>query len=288
MAKKTELPIWFVVSAGLLIFLGNILAYRTPLQDILAIAARDPERGYIFIVPLIAAYLAWLRRTRIREFTVRSSWIGPLIMFLGWLCYLIGGSESVMFMWHMGFLISIIGGIVTFAGPGILRPFAPAFLVLFVMVPLPGSARQFMTQPMQALATSVSANILDLAGVPAIQAGNLITINGVTVAVGEACDGMRLLVPLGLVIFAFVFSLPLNLRMRSVLIIASVPVGVICNVFRLIPTALAYGYAPSVAETVHDIGGWGMIPLSIVFLLGLLRLIEWLDIPVSRWRLVTG
>jgi hypothetical protein len=39
---------------------------------------------------------------------------------------------------------------------------------------------------------------------------------------------------------------------------------------------------------VHDISGWGMIPLSIVILLGLLRLIEWLDIPVSRWRLVTG
>jgi exosortase len=288
MAKKTGLPIWFAVSTGLILFFGNILAYRTPLQDILTIAARDPERGYIFIVPVVAAYLAWLRRTRIREFTVRPSWVGPLIMLLGWLCYLIGGSESVMFMWHMGFLISIIGGIVTFTGPGVLRPFAPAFLVLFVMVPLPGSARQLMTQPMQALATSVSAFILDLSGVPAVQAGNLITINGVTVAVGEACDGMRLLVPLGLVIFAFVFSLPLNWKMRSALIIASVPVGLVCNVFRLIPTALAYGYTPAIAENVHDLGGWGMIPLSIVILLGLLRLIEWLDIPVSRWRLVTG
>ena len=288
MTQETKLPVWFVVSAAAMILIGNVFAYLTPLIDIFAIASRDPERAYIFIVPLIAIYLAWLRRTRIHEFKLKPSWAGPFIMLLGWLCYLIGGAESIMFMWHMGFLISVIGGIVAFTGPGVLRPFAPAFLVLFVMVPLPGSARQHLTQPMQSLATSVSTFILDLAGVPAIQAGNLITINGVTVAVGEACDGMRLLVPLGLVIFAFVFSLPLNFKMRSALIIASVPVGLICNVFRLVPTALAYGYTPSIAERVHDVGGWGMIPLSIVILLGLLRLIAWLDIPVSRWRLVTG
>ena len=288
MTQRTRLPGWFVLAAATALLLGNVLAYLTPLLDIFAIASRDPERAYIFVVPLVAVYLAWLRRTRIHEFKVKPSWIGPFIMLLGWLCYLIGGAESVMFMWHMGFLISVIGGIVTFVGPGVLRPFAPAFFVLFVMVPLPGSARQLLTQPMQALATSVSAFILDLAGVPAIQAGNLITINGVTVAVGEACDGMRLLVPLGLVIYAFVFSLPLNWKMRSTLIIASVPVGLVCNVFRLIPTALAYGYTPSIAERVHDVGGWGMIPLSIVILLGLLRLIAWLDIPVSRWRLMTG
>lgn len=288
MKERTRLPSWFVVLTAAALLFGNILAYLTPLRDIFEVASRDPERAYIFIVPLVAVYLAWLRRTRIHEFTMRPSWFGPLIMLLGWLCYLIGDRESIMFMWHMGFLISIIGGLVSFTGPGVLRPFAPAFIVLFVMVPLPGSARQLLTQPMQALATSVSTFFLDVAGVPATQTGNLITINGVTVAIGEACDGMRLLVPLGLVIFAFVFSLPMNWKMRSALIMASVPVGLVCNIFRLVPTALAYGYTPSIAERVHDIGGWGMIPLSIVILLGLLRLIEWLDIPVSRWRLMTG
>lgn len=72
------------------------------------------------------------------------------------------------------------------------------------------------------------------------------------------------------------------------LLLISIPVALVCNVFRLVPSALAYGYLPEFAEMVHDIGGWLMIPLSIGILLLMLRLVEWLDISVSRWRLMTG
>jgi exosortase len=266
----------------------NLLIYRDPIADIIGIAVRDSDRSYIIVVPFLAMYLAWLRRSRIRNITLKPSILGPGIILLGWIGFLIGGTEDIVVLWHLGAIFGIVGIVVTFLGGKSLRAFGPAFFILLAVVPIPGRVRQFAAQPLQRLATDVTATILDVVGVPAVQNGNLIEINGVVVAVGEACDGMRLLVPLMLVIYVFVFSLPLRSSMRAFMILASIPVALICNVLRLVPTALAFGYMPRFAEVTHDIGGWIMIPIAILALLGLLRLIEWLDIPVSRWRLATG
>ena len=43
-----------------------LVLYRNPVDDILAIAVRNSEHSYIFLVPLLAVYLAWLRRSRFR------------------------------------------------------------------------------------------------------------------------------------------------------------------------------------------------------------------------------
>ena len=272
-----------------LIFCGlNVQVYQRPIADIVGVAIQDPDRSYVLLVPLLAIYLIWLRRSRLRTIEFRVSIWGPIIILLGWVGFLIGGVNDVVFLWHLGFLIGFLGIAVTFLSPGILVPFSPAILVFFSIVPIPGSIRLALAQPLQGFATSVTASILDTVGVPAIQAGNLIEINGATVAIGEACNGMRLLVPLALIIFTFVFSLPLRASMRSLLLVASIPITLICNVLRLVPTALAYGYLPNIAERTHDIGGWIMIPLALFFLVGLLRLVEWLDIPVTRWRLATA
>ena len=271
------------------IFCGlNVLVYQRPIADIIEQVIWDADLSYVLLVPFLAIYLIWLRRSRLRCIKFRVSIWGPAIILLGWVGFLIGGVNEVVFLWHLGFLIGFLGITVTFLGSRILAPFFPAIIVVLSIVPIPGSIRLAVAQPLQRFATSVTASILDTVGVPAIQAGNLIEINGATVAIGEACNGMRLLVPLALVIFTFVFSLPLRASMRSLLLVASIPIALICNVLRLVPSALAYGYFPSIAEPIHDIGGWLMIPLALFFLIGLLRLIEWLDIPVTRWRLATA
>ena len=199
-----------------------------------------------------------------------------------------GANFDVVVMWHFGIVSALIGGIVIMGGLKMIWYFGPPIVVLLALIPIPGTIRNELAQPLQGFATLVTTMVLDSFGVPAIRTGNVIQINGQAVAVGEACNGMRLLVPLGLVIFAFVFSLPLKLRFRLLLLGISIPVALACNVVRLVPSAIAYGYFPEFAEEVHGIGGWMMIPFAIGILFFILRLVEWLDIPVSRWRLMTG
>jgi exosortase/archaeosortase family protein len=92
---------------------------------------------------------------------------------------------------------------------------------------------------------------------------------------------------LALVVFAFVFSVPFRPWTRVILIALSPVVALVCNVVRLVPTALVYGFSdPDTAEQVHDVAGWLMLPLSLVLLLGVVRLLRWLDFPVFRWRML--
>jgi exosortase len=265
-----------------------LLLYRNPIADIFDGATRNSENSYVLLVPLLATYLAWLRRSRYRLADFTSSAIGVSLVAASWFVFILGIRFDIVILWHMASLIAMVGILATLFGKKIFRDFLPAILILFAMVPIPGSIRTWVSLPLQSVASEVTSTILGIVGVSAIRAGNLIEINGTAVAVGEACNGMRLLVPLGIVIYAFVFSLPLKPGIRMILIVSSVPVALGCNILRLVPTALAYGYLPDQAELVHDIGGWMMIPLAIATLLGLLRLVAWLDIPVSRWRLFTA
>jgi exosortase/archaeosortase family protein len=70
-------------------------------------------------------------------------------------------------------------------------------------------------------------------------------------------------------------------------VLIATPVSAIaCNVVRLIPTVWLYGNYPSdVATLVHDIGGWVMLVMSFLILLGIVRLIRWAKLPVTTYTL---
>ncbi|MDC0992081.1 sugar transferase, partial [bacterium] len=151
-----------------------------------------------------------------------------------------------------------------------------------------GLLKESIALPLQKFATVVTSIVLETLGVDAIRRGSIIELNGQIVLVGEACNGMRLVMPIAIVMYTVVYSLPLRRAARLLLILASVPIALACNILRLIPTSLAYGFMPERAELIHDIGGWLMLPIAVLLLLGLLRFVEWLDVSVSKWRLVTA
>ena len=269
-----------------LCMLAWAFVFREPLSDIINQAISRVDHGYILMVPLVAIYLAFLRRSRWRMTQGGGNIYGPLFLIFGIVISIYGADRDHLVLWHAGSIFALIGVVVSLLGIRCLVPFAPAVFALFAVVPVPGVIRHYISQPMQQMATGVTSSILDLLGVPVIQMGNVLHIHDRAVAVGEACDGMRLMLPLGLVMYAFVFAIPLKSGARLSLILASVPVAIFCNTLRLVPTAFAYGYFPSWATIIHDLGGWLMIPMAIWVLLLVLRLAVWLDLPVGRWRLV--
>ena len=136
------------------------------------------------------------------------------------------------------------------------------------------------------MAASVTHATLELIGVAAIKSGNVLIINGEQVAVGEACNGMRMVFALGLVVYAFAFGTPLKSSTRALLLILSPIVAIMCNVIRLVPTSLIFGYGNAEsAETFHDLAGWVMLPIALVVLIGVLRMVRWLEFPVMSYRL---
>ena len=90
----------------------------------------------------------------------------------------------------------------------------------------------------------------------------------------------------GLVVYAFVFSVPLKLSTRLIMLALSPVAAIVCNVIRLVPTSLIYGYGSvGGVEWFHNVSGWLMLPVALVMLVAALRLFKWLEIPVSPFRL---
>ena len=262
--------------------------HREPILDIINIGRHDPEQSHVFLAPLVAAYLLWLRRSRLRYIPVHPSLIGPLVAGLGWLVSWWGFEQGVQYAWHGGAAISIAGVIFTMTGMTPLFLLGPVFAVMAFALPVPGEIRHAIAYPLQTLATSVTHFILELIGITNVKSGNILIINGERVAVGEACNGMRMVFALALVVYAFAFGTALRPGTRLTLLLLSPFIAMACNVLRLVPTSLIFGYGGNeTAQQFHDLAGWIMLPVAMIMLAFILRAIRWLEFPVTRLRLAS-
>ncbi len=204
----------------------------------------------------------------------------------GWLVSWWGFETGTQIAWHAGAVMSLLGVVLSMTGMAPVNLFAPVLAVLVFMLPVPGEIRHRIALPLQDLATSITHATLEFIGVSAIRSGNIIIINGEQVAVGEACNGMRMVFALTLVVYFFAFGTPLKAGTRAFLLIVSPLIAIICNVIRLVPTSLIFGYGNSeMAQRFHDLAGWIMLPVAMLMLYGLLRAIRWLEFPVTQLRL---
>jgi exosortase len=200
------------VGAFLLLALGLAAWFnRKPLLDILTIGLSDEEQSHILLVPFVAAWLFWLRRSRLRHVRVRPSLIGPACVVVGMIMSRWGFNTWTDIAWHAGAGLTVLGALFTFTGLEPVKQFLPVFVVLVFVLPVPGVIRQEIALPLQTLHTQVTQAMLELFGIAATRLGNVLVINGQGIVVGDACNGMGMVFAFGLVVYALAFSVPLML-----------------------------------------------------------------------------
>jgi len=109
----------------------------------------------------------------------------------------------------------------------------------------------------------------------------MIHIGNTTVAIAEACNGLRMITAF-LVISGFVV---LILRRewweKAVLLLTTLPVALLCNTIRLTGTSIAFTIVSGETWQVlfHDYGGYAMMPLALGAIVGQLWLMRVLIPP---------
>jgi exosortase len=276
-----------IVVALLTVFLG-VMATLDAWLDIFHIASQDEEASQVFLVLPVAAWLIWVRRGRFRYCRPNGSLLGPMLVALGWASSTIGYRFETQAMWHGGAVLVVVGCLVSVLGRNILLRFLPAFLVLVFLVPIPGMLRQKIAIPLQKANAVVTEGLFELAGIPVDRTGNVISINGQSVAIAEACNGMRMVFTLALVSYAFAFGEPLRNYVRLLILAASPLSAIVCNVIRMIPTLWLYGFGSQEwADWFHDVAGWIMLGVAFLILMSIDRLLRWAMIPVAHYTLAS-
>jgi len=266
-----------------------VLATLTMWKDILRFALSDAEHSYILLTPAIVGWLIWVRRERLRHAAPRWTLLGAMVILLSWGLGTLGHARGILAAEHLSAVGAVAGAALTIVGVPFFRAFAPAVAAMLFFIPVPGMIRQQIAIPLQEVSARITFVTLDLFGAPVTHMGNVLNINGQDVAVAEACNGMRMAAALALVTYTYVFSVPLRQGVRILLVALTPLIAVLCNVIRLIPSVLFYGYGSNdAAEVFHDASGWGILVVALFMLWMIAALLRWLEVPIEPYAVGKG
>jgi exosortase len=240
----------------------------------------DEDMGHGAVVPLVLAWIIWRERERWQKLPLKPSAWGIVLLVLGMAIHLAGVLGVGLFVSSVALLISAAGAVVCFGGFGLLRSWAFPFLLALFMLPKLAIVYNQFTLPLQLLASKLAAAILTTSGIGVIREGNILDVNGHRVAVAEACNGIRFLLPLGFVAVLFAYLAdPTKPWMRWAVLAATVPLAILSNAFRVAASA----WVPRLdSGTPHQVLGWVIFVLTLGLLLPLRGLLNAVDSMFER------
>ena len=260
-------PFLLVAAAGAWLYSGI-------LTRLAADWANDDNYSHGFLIVPLTLYFAWERRHRLRALPPEPSVLGLLVVIVSLATLIVGILGAEFFLTRVSLIGVIAGTVVFMAGwphARVLR-FPLAFLLL--MIPLPAIVFNQIAFPLQLFASRFGVAVMQLANVPVLREGNVITLANTTLEVAEACSGIRSLISLltlGIVYGYFTETRPWA---RLVIALSTVPIAIVANGLRVAGTGiLAHTRGADVAlGFFHTFSGW------LVFLaaFGLLLVVMWL------------
>ena len=268
--------------------------------------AANPQYGYGWLVPLLAAYLFWSRWPSRPEPGASPGWLplglASVVVALAFLPTRVvreATPEWSAVNWALALetVALTLAATAWMGGWKSLRHFAWPIGFFLVAVAWPVHFELPLTQGLMRSLASLTTELLGWFGVPAIAEGNLIRLRTEIVGVDEACSGVRSLQSM---LMASLFLGELNrlpLLARLGLVAAGLSIAVICNVIRaLVLVTVAIRHGLSALEQWHDPAGFSILAISflalclVVKLLPSSRLAEasaprhpWRPLPASIW-----
>jgi exosortase len=239
---------------------------------------QDPNYSHGFVVPLFFLFLLWSERDRWQHISAEPTtrWgIAGMIVAVGLL--VLGALGAELFVSRLSFLVLLAGLVLFFVGWKLLRAWMFPLCFLLFMIPLPGIIYYQITFPLQLLASRFAETTLDLLQVPALREGNLIILPNDTLAVAEACSGIRSLFSLLAMAVAYGYIVEKNNWRRIALAVLMIPIAIVSNGFRIVGTALiAYFIGPAWAEGFfHFFAGWLIFVIALALMLLVHRAVGW-------------
>jgi exosortase len=227
-----------------------------------------PDYSHGFLVPLFAAYLVWDKRKMLSTTPVKQTWAGIALVVFALVVLILGVYGVELFTARISFVMLLTGLIWTFFGGAMVRALRFPLLVLILAIPFPAIVFNQITFPLQLFASRIASEILPLLRVPVLLDGNVIRLPVMPLEVAEACSGIRSLMSLFTLAVFYGYFLERTTSRRVILALASIPIAVTANVFRIVGTGLCVQYwdPDKALGFFHEFSGWVMFVISLACL----------------------
>lgn len=267
MKSETHAISNFSLVAGVILTLGVLAVYWPFLTHLVLQLTSDEDFSYGLLLPIVSAYLVYLKWPELRRIAWQPSWLGLVVMALALVLYMAGKLAAESYSTGVSLPIFIAGMLLLTGGWKILRLLAFPLLLLILMLPLPGIITGTLTFPLQLISSHLAAIFLRALGYPLLLQGNVIDLGVRQLQVVSACSGLRYilsLLALGIIYCYFYQRRPWK---GAVLLISLVPAAILANALRI----AAMGIYPALQEGFwHSFTGW----LIFIFCFALLAFLN--------------
>lgn len=213
--------------------------------------------------------------------------MGSVFLLLGLLCFVLGRSQTVLFM-EAGSLIPILMGIVLVQfGKRTCRRLWFAFFFMLFMVPLPASVVDLLTQPLKIGVSYVSEVILRHLGYPIARSGVILYIGPYQLLVADACAGLNSLFTLEALGLLYMNLVRHQSVFRNLLLaVLIVPISFTANTVRVMVLALITFYMGDAAGQgfLHGFAGMLLFMVALALIIALDGILRWIAVRYAKWR----
>jgi EpsI family protein len=270
--QSSKLP--FLFQAGLLVLAYSLL-YARLLPDLIKDWSVSTY-SYGFLVPIIAGYLAWQKRDRLKKLLVVPSYWGILSLVFAVLLFLIGQIITDSSLMRVSMVLSIAALIQSMLGPHFARCLRFPLFYLALMIPLPYVLVDTIVNYLMFFDARHSASILQLLGIPIYLDSNFLYLPTITLEVADACSGISSIFALIVLAVVYTYFLPLSATSKAFVVACTVPIAVFSNLIRIVMTVgLTYYLGPVVlASPIHKFHATFNFLLSVFLLVALTKLLR--------------
>ena len=262
-----------------------VILFRDLLSGCLNRWSTEPQYSHGYAVPIMALGLGWISRHKILNGTARSNVWGLGLLLVGIVGHLAAACVYAEAVDGASFLLTITGSMLLIWGRRAFQAQWPAVLFMGFMLPLPYEIEHALSAPLQQIGASEAAWYIQMLGIPAIAQGNTILVGDTRLGVADACSGLRMLMVFLAISTAAVIISQRTAWEKLTLLLSAIPIALVCNVFRIVATAVAHQSLgrETTDLVVHDLSGWLMMPCAILLLFLELKLLDCLFVNVCEF-----
>jgi len=271
-----------------LVCIAFLWSYWPSLVELWKLWQQSDEYSSGLLVPFLAVYILWSRRRDIARCPIKPS-IWGLFAFAGAQAVRLFG----LFLMYssaerLSVVLSITALILLLFGWKLFRKISPILLFLCLMLPLPNVIQYYVGLNLQRWATSSAVFCLEVIGYAVTQDGHTIDMGNVSVAVLEACNGLRMITAFFVISGLVVLLVQRTWWEKLVILVSSLPIALLCNTIRLAITAVFFTILEGEywEQIFHDFGGYAMMPLALAAVVGELWLLAKLTVLPTKEKAI--
>ena len=275
MPSLTRWGSWLPALALLVVLL---MLFRATAADMVEIWIRSPTFQHAFLVPPIAAWLVWRKRSLLGSVALRP--VPWLLLPMAATCFawLLGELADVAAATQFALVTLVVLAVPALFGLKLARLLAFPLLFLYFMVPF----GDFAVPYLQEWTADVTVAALRMTGIPVYREGMQFVIPSGTWAVVEACSGIRYIIACFMVGTLFAHINYQSAKRRWAFLFAALVVPVFANWIRAY-TIVMIGHltgSPMILGVEHTTYGWflfGVVVLLMFWLGG-----RWAETEVTE------